>query len=59
MFKLKISLSRFPPLQALESTGLRRSDPRLKEMVSNLEKIQETREDDLQKLVIGRKEFKE
>jgi len=46
--------------KALESTGLRRSDPRLKEMVRNLERIQKAEsKDDWQKLVINRKQFKE
>jgi hypothetical protein len=58
-----LSFSLLP--QALESTGLRREDPRLKEMIQNLERYQEEHDDqedggpgDLQKLVIGRKEFK-
>ncbi|XP_059086178.1 glutaminase kidney isoform, mitochondrial-like isoform X2 [Tigriopus californicus] len=47
-------------LKALESTGLRRSDPRLKEMIQNLEKFQAKDEtNDFHKIVIDRKEFKE
>ncbi|TRY72687.1 hypothetical protein TCAL_05393 [Tigriopus californicus] len=47
-------------LKALESTGLRRSDPRLKEMIQNLEKFQAKDEtNDFHKIVIDRKEFKD
>ena len=49
-------------MQALESTGLRpASDPRLKEMVQNIQKFQNKIEttQDVSELVIGRKEFKE
>jgi hypothetical protein len=44
----------------LEATGLRKSDPRLKEMVSNIEKYQKNCEytKDIKELVIGRKQFK-
>ena len=48
--------------QALESTGLRpTSDPRLKEMVQNIQKYQNQIEttQDITELVIGRSEFKE
>ena len=49
----------------MESTGLQRSDPRLKEMVKNLESFQsqmsaKAKEDESPAdIVIGRKEFKE
>ena len=49
-------------LKALESTGLRpTSDPRLKEMVQNIQKYQNQIEttQDITELVIGRSEFKE
>ena len=44
----------------MESTGLRKSDPRLKEMVTNIEKYQKNCEytRDIKELVIGRKQFK-
>ena len=45
-------------LQALEATGLRKSDPRLKEMVANIEKYKRSCEKDVKELVIGRKQFK-
>ena len=54
-------------LQALEATGLRKSDPRLKEMIQNLEDLQsklisktdKSEEASLEDVAIGRKEFKE
>ena len=55
-----IAIAQF--LKALESTGLRpASDPRLKEMVQNIQKYQNKIEttQDVKELVIGRKEFKE
>ena len=55
-----IAIAQF--LKALESTGLRpASDPRLKEMVRNIQKFQNRIEttQDVSELVIGRKEFKE
>ena len=48
----------------MEGTGLRREDPRLKVLIQNLEEFLNEHDDDtvdaddLQKLVIGRKEFK-
>ena len=49
--------------QALEGTGLKKSDPRLKEMVKNLEGLQQRIADqkgeNIDEISIGRKEFKE
>ena len=59
-YNLKILL--YAIFQALESTGLRpTSDPRLKEMVQNIQKYQNQIEttQDITELVIGRSEFKE
>ena len=47
----------------MEATGLRKSDPRLKQMVKNLEDFQAKMSSNTNKnvgdIVIGRKEFKE
>jgi len=48
----------FFPFQALEATGLRKTDPRLKEMIANIEKYKKNCEKDVKELVIGRKQFK-
>jgi len=58
-----ISICQF--LKALEATGLRKSDPRLKEMVKNLEDFQtkmvaqSNKTNNINDIVIGRSEFKE
>ncbi|CAB4064050.1 glsA [Lepeophtheirus salmonis] len=55
-----ISISEF--LKALENTGLRRTDPRLKDMIQNLEKHQrrlgQSNRSNFEEILLGRKEFK-
>ena len=62
LYNYYFKILQYTLFQALESTGLRpTSDPRLKEMVQNIQKYQNQIEttQDITELVIGRSEFKE